>query len=65
MSPVRSLWMAGRRDRVVSPQAMQAAAALAPTAQFVQIERAGHAPFLTHADEVAAALTGFLTEAQA
>lgn len=63
--PMPSLWMAGRRDRVVSPQAMQSAAALAPTAQFVQIERAGHAPFLTHADEVAAALTGFLTEAQA
>lgn len=58
-----SLWLAGRRDRVVSPQAMQAAADLAPDARFVQIERAGHAPFLTHADAVATALTGFLDAA--
>jgi pimeloyl-[acyl-carrier protein] methyl ester esterase len=28
----------------------------------VQVEHAGHAPFLTHADEVAAALLGFLAE---
>ena len=62
---VPSLWLAGRRDRVVSPAAMQAAADLAPAAQFVQIERAGHAPFLTHADAVATALAGFLADAPA
>jgi pimeloyl-[acyl-carrier protein] methyl ester esterase len=31
----------------------------------VQIEHAGHAPFLTHADAVAQALLGFLDEAVA
>ena len=57
---VPSLWIAGRRDRLVDPQAMRAAAGLAPDARFVQVEHAGHAPFLTHAGEVAAALHGFL-----
>ena len=54
-----SLWLAGRRDRLVSPAAMRAAAALAPAASFVQIEHGGHAPFLSHADEVASALLAF------
>ena len=62
---VPSLWIGGRRDRLVNPSAMQAAAAAAPRARFVQIEHAGHAPFLTHADEVADALLGFLAEAGA
>jgi len=57
-----SLWLAGRRDRLVNPLAMQAAADLAPAARFVQIEHAGHAPFLTHADAVAQALLHFLQE---
>lgn len=57
-----SLWLGGRRDRLVNPQALQAAAALAPQARFVQVEHAGHAPFLTHADVVADALLGFLSE---
>ena len=38
------------------------AAAIAPNARFVQIEHAGHAPFLTHADAVADALLGFLDD---
>src|SRR5690606_26717633 len=57
---VPSLWIAGRRDRVVDPRAMRAAAARTPGATFVQIEQGGHAPFLTHADEVADAIAGFL-----
>ncbi|MBB6600509.1 pimeloyl-ACP methyl ester esterase BioH [Luteimonas sp. MC1825] len=57
---VPSLWLAGRRDRVVDPRAMRAAAARTPGARFVQVEHGGHAPFLTHADEVAAAIAGFL-----
>jgi pimeloyl-[acyl-carrier protein] methyl ester esterase len=57
---VPSLWLAGRRDRLVDPRAMQAAAALAPGAQVQVVEQAGHAPFLTHADEVSARLAGFL-----
>lgn len=59
---VPSLWLAGRRDRLVNPLAMQTAAALAGKAQFMQIEHAGHAPFLTHAVDVANALKAFLVE---
>lgn len=57
-----SLWLAGRRDRLVSPQAMQAAAALTPHSHFVQIESGGHAPFLTHAAEVAQAIETFASD---
>ena len=56
------LWLAGRRDRLVSPQAMRAAAALAPGARFQQYERAGHAPFLTEPEAVAEALTAFAAD---
>jgi pimeloyl-[acyl-carrier protein] methyl ester esterase len=56
---VPSLWIAGRRDRLVDPRAMRDAAALAPNAGVHVIEHAGHAPFLTHADEVAKLLAGF------
>lgn len=59
--PVPSLWLAGRRDRVVDPRAMRAAAELAPQASFQQVEHAGHAPFLTHAEEVADAVRRFAT----
>jgi pimeloyl-[acyl-carrier protein] methyl ester esterase len=58
-----SLLLAGRRDRLVDPRAMREAAALAPDAQMHVIEHAGHAPFLTHADEVALRLEGFLPDA--
>lgn len=54
-----SLWIAGRRDRLVSPAAMRAAAALAPRSQFVEIAGGGHAPFLTHGEDVLQALRGF------
>ncbi len=54
-----SLWLAGHRDRLVSPDAMQAAAAMAPGASFHCVQSGGHAPFLTHADEVAGAVFGF------
>ena len=56
-----SLWLAGRRDRLVDPRAMREAAALAPDAAVHVVEHAGHAPFLTHADEVAAQLDLFLS----
>lgn len=62
---VPSLWLAGRRDRLVDPRAMRAAAELAPHAEVHVIEHAGHAPFLTHADEVATRLDAFLATAQA
>jgi pimeloyl-[acyl-carrier protein] methyl ester esterase len=57
---VRSAWLAGRRDRLVDPRAMRAAAALAPRSRLHVVEHAGHAPFLTHADEVAAQLLDFV-----
>lgn len=60
-----SLWIGGRRDRLVDPRAMQAAAERAPDARFVEVPHAGHAPFLTHADAVAHALRDFLAEAGA
>jgi pimeloyl-[acyl-carrier protein] methyl ester esterase len=63
--PVSSLWLAGRRDRLVDPRAMREAAALAPHATLHVFEHAGHAPFLTHADEVAAQLHAFLDDADA
>lgn len=60
---VPSLWLAGRRDRLVTARAMAAAAALAPRAQFALVEHAGHAPFLTHADAVAERLAEFFLAA--
>jgi len=60
---VPSAWLAGRRDRLVDPRAMHEAAALAPRATLHVFEHAGHAPFLTHADEVAAQLAAFLVQA--
>lgn len=60
---VPSLWLAGRRDRLVDPRAMREAAALAPASEVHVVEHAGHAPFLTHADEVAARLRAFLAAA--
>ena len=60
-----SLWLAGRRDRLVDPRAMRDAAAMATDAEAHVIEHAGHAPFLTHADEVAGRLRDFLEQADA
>jgi pimeloyl-[acyl-carrier protein] methyl ester esterase len=57
---VPSLWLSGRRDRLVPSGAMPAAAALAPGARSVVIDGAGHAPFLGAADRVAAEIDGFM-----
>ena len=57
---IPSLWLAGRRDRLVSPAAMRTASEQAPFADFVEIQSGGHAPFLTHADEVVAAVAAFV-----
>lgn len=62
---VPSLWIAGRRDRLVDARAVRASAARAPRAEFAMIEHGGHAPFLTHADEVAGHLAAFLRTATA
>jgi len=62
MLRVPSLWLSGRRDRLVPAGAMPAAAALAPGARSVVIANAGHAPFLGAADEVAREIDGFLQQ---
>lgn len=54
-----SLWIAGRRDRLVNPRAMEAAAAHAPDARFLRIDGGGHAPFLSHQAEIADAIDAF------
>jgi pimeloyl-[acyl-carrier protein] methyl ester esterase len=66
---VPSVWIAGRRDRLVDPRAMRAAAetigrAGHTTAQFLQIEHAGHAPFLTHVEDMRAPIEAFLAGLQ-
>lgn len=53
-----SLWIAGRRDRLVPSAAMRWAAAQNAQSGFVEIA-SGHAPFLSHADEVAQAIANF------
>ncbi|MET0755904.1 MAG: pimeloyl-ACP methyl ester esterase BioH [Pseudoxanthomonas sp.] len=57
---IPSLWISGHRDRLVSPGAMQAAAAMTPGSNYVDIAGGGHAPFLGHADRVAEEVGGFL-----
>ena len=53
-----SLWIAGKRDRLVSPLAMQTASEMCG-GDFVAVQGGGHAPFLTHADQVAQAILDF------
>ena len=55
-----SLWIAGRRDRLVSPAAMARAAAQAPHGRSIEFD-SGHAPFISHAAEVASAIGAFAT----
>ena len=52
---VPSVWIAGRRDRLVPPAAM-AWSAEQCGGRFVEIPHAGHAPFIGHADAVVDAL---------
>lgn len=57
---VPSLWLSGRRDRLVPRGAMPAAAQLAPHARSVEIANAGHAPFLGDPDRVAGEINAFI-----
>lgn len=57
---VPSLWLAGRRDLLVPTAAMRAAVAATPRAEFIEIAGGGHAPFLGHADIVAAEVDRFM-----
>lgn len=60
---VPSLWISGRRDRLVPAGAMPAAAALAPQARSEAIAGAGHAPFLGATAQVAQLLREFVAPA--
>jgi pimeloyl-[acyl-carrier protein] methyl ester esterase len=61
---VPSLWLAGGRDRLIPPQAMQKASALVPHGRFALIEGAGHAPFLTHGDHIIEQLRAIILPAR-
>jgi pimeloyl-[acyl-carrier protein] methyl ester esterase len=58
---VPSLWIAGRRDRLIPAAAMRWAAAHAPQGRYLEFS-AGHAPFIGHAVDVAAAIAAFAQE---
>jgi len=53
-----SLWLAGRRDRLVNPLAMQDAARMANGVYHCD-EHGGHAPFLTHPKAIAERIRHF------
>ena len=55
-----ALVVAGQYDRVVLPAASRALAEAMPRARYVEIRRAAHAPFLSHASEIAGLMTEFL-----
>lgn len=53
-----SLWIAGRRDRLISAAAMRWSSQHAPSGRYVEID-SGHAPFLSHPQQVADAIDAF------
>ena len=55
-----ALVVAGQYDRVLLPAASRALAEAMPRARYVEIRRAAHAPFLSHASEIAGLMTEFL-----
>jgi pimeloyl-[acyl-carrier protein] methyl ester esterase len=55
-----TLVIAGQYDRVTQPAASQALADALPSARYVEIRRAAHAPFLSHLPELSTLLTDFL-----
>ncbi len=57
-----TLWLAGGRDRLVPPEAMQRASALAPGGRFHRMPGAGHAPFIGHRQEFVTIVRNFLGE---
>jgi pimeloyl-[acyl-carrier protein] methyl ester esterase len=59
--PCASLWIAGRRDRLVPPAALRWAALHAPLGRYLEFN-SGHAPFLEHAQAIADALVAFAAE---
>lgn len=60
---VPSLWIAGRRDRLVNPAAMRWSAERTD-GRYVECD-SGHAPFLAHADVLAQTIAAFAAEVPA
>lgn len=58
---VPSLWIAGRRDRLVSADALRWAAEHSPQGRFMEFP-SGHAPFIGYAKEIADAIRAFAQE---
>lgn len=54
------LVISGQHDRLTPPIAGRYLAEVIPGARYVEIARAGHAPFLSHADEFLDSVTGYL-----
>lgn len=59
-----TLVIAGEYDRLTPPEAGRELARALPAARFSLVERAGHAPFLSHADQVLAEVLPFLGRGQ-
>jgi len=57
-----ALVLSGQYDRVTPPAAGRWLAEKLPAARYEQIARAGHAPLLSHADQVASVMQEFLCE---
>jgi pimeloyl-[acyl-carrier protein] methyl ester esterase len=55
-----SLVIAGQHDRLTPPEAGRALATALPAARLRLVARSGHAPFLSHPEEVLAEVRGFL-----
>jgi pimeloyl-[acyl-carrier protein] methyl ester esterase len=55
---VPNLWIAGRRDRLVIPEAMRWSSRQNPMGRFLETP-SGHAPFIANAQEVATAIAQF------
>lgn len=57
---IPALWLAGARDRMAHPDGMQWAAERMPAGTGVRIERAAHAPFVSHEKTVAGHLSALV-----
>jgi pimeloyl-[acyl-carrier protein] methyl ester esterase len=59
------LIISGQNDRVTSPGAARWLAQSLPQSLFVEIARSGHAPFISHHEDVAAAVRSFMASVSA
>lgn len=59
---IPNLWISGHRDRLVPPAGVRDAAARATHSRYLDIAGGGHAPFLGHADQVAAEIRKFMAQ---